>query len=147
MIRAALVAAVVLGGCTPLPPTAVAYVPTRANAVCAITEVVDGDTLRLSCTEGRGGTVRLVGFDTPETYRPGCAAEKARGEMAKRFLEAHLRQARVIRPDYQGKDKYKRLLVRLEVDGTDLAQTMTNARLAVPYAGGKRIDWCRKLAA
>jgi len=115
VIRAALVAAVVLGGCTPLPPTAVAYVPTRANAVCAITEVVDGDTLRLSCTEGRGGTVRLVGFDTPETYRPGCAAEKARGEMAKRFLEAHLRQARVIRPDYQGKDKYKRLLVRFEV--------------------------------
>jgi len=69
VIRAALVAAVVLGGCTPLPPTAVAYVPTRANAVCAITEVVDGDTLRLSCTEGRGGTVRLVGTDTATIIR------------------------------------------------------------------------------
>ena len=39
--------------------------------------VIDGDTVRLA-----GETIRLVGFDTPETYRAQCDGERERGNAA-----------------------------------------------------------------
>ena len=71
-----------------LPTGAIAYLPTPEHAICAVTDVVDGDTIKLACKEGRQGTVRLTGYDTPETFRPGCSAEKALGEKATRTLTA-----------------------------------------------------------
>ena len=40
-------------------------------------EVIDGDTIRLD-----GETFRLIGFDTPETYRARCPAERDLGNRA-----------------------------------------------------------------
>jgi hypothetical protein len=39
--------------------------------------VIDGDTIRVA-----GETFRLVGFDTPETYRARCPAERELGHRA-----------------------------------------------------------------
>ena len=41
---------------------------------CALNYVYDGDTVALDCPLGRK-TTRLVGFDTPETYRAQCNGE------------------------------------------------------------------------
>jgi endonuclease YncB( thermonuclease family) len=40
-------------------------------------DVIDGDTIRVA-----GETFRLVGFDTPETYRAKCASEREPGNRA-----------------------------------------------------------------
>ena len=45
--------------------------------------VVDGDTIRI---EGEARSVRLVGFNTPETRRAECPAERELGQQASRRL-------------------------------------------------------------
>jgi micrococcal nuclease len=40
-----------------------------------ITDVVDGDTIKVRASGGKRYTVRLIGIDTPETKRPGVKVE------------------------------------------------------------------------
>lgn len=64
-----------LGACgseDPADPVDRADLPTRFTA--RITDVVDGDTVRIEGPSGRE-TVRLIGIDTPETKRPGSPVE------------------------------------------------------------------------
>lgn len=119
--------------------------PLAAGLGCELLRVVDGDTVAIRCA-GPELNARLTGYDTPETFRSGCAGEKALGERATRHLETILQTAGTIVPQLQGADRYKRLLIRLIVDGTPLEDRMIAAGLAVSYTGGKRIDWCRKIA-
>jgi len=128
-----------------LPRSAVAYIPTRQQPLCAITRVVDGDTVHINCT-GASKPVRLTGYDTPETYQAKCAAEKALGEAATRHLANVLSNATVIAPRHEGVDKYGRDLASLIVDGKRLADLMIRKGYAVRYDGGRRIDWCNHLA-
>ena len=53
-------------------------------------QVIDGDTIRL---RGRDGDIRLLGFDTPETVRARCDAERERGYTAMRRLRAIVESA------------------------------------------------------
>ncbi|WP_412174861.1 thermonuclease family protein [Actibacterium sp. XHP0104] len=135
-----------IGACAPIRPPAVAYLPTREDPVCVITEVVDGDTVKLHCESPPPISARLTGFDTPETHRPRCRAEARLGHEATRYLETRLRGARTILPKLHGTDKYRRALVELTVDGAPLADIMIDAGLAVRYDGGKRINWCARLS-
>lgn len=127
-------------------PRGIAYIPNAEHAECAITRVVDGDTIAVHCGT-HAGNVRLVGFDTPETHRPGCPQERMLGERAKRTLENVLRTATNISVTSHGRDKYRRALAALRLDGRALAEIMISKHLAVAYDGGRRIDWCRKLIA
>ena len=58
---------------------------------CVVVKIVDGDTMDVEINLGFGITtkqrVRLLGVDTPETYRPSCDAERIHGERAKKFVE------------------------------------------------------------
>jgi endonuclease YncB( thermonuclease family) len=57
-----------------------AFVASIANASSldpSQVEVLDGDTIRIA-----GETFRLVGFDTPETYRARCPSERELGNRA-----------------------------------------------------------------
>nr|WP_252731416.1 thermonuclease family protein [Lentibacter algarum] len=107
--------------------------------------VYDGDTVELECG-GRDQTARLVGFDTPETKDPGCEAERALGEKAKKRLREIIANSDV---SYRrlGHDKYGRKLIRLTADGVDVGDTLIGEELAVAYTGGSRINWCVKLGA
>ena len=51
--------------------------PAMDLAIPSHQTVVDGDTVRLP-----GQAIRLIGFDTPETYETQCAAEQDLGEAA-----------------------------------------------------------------
>lgn len=118
-----------------------------AKSSCTVTNVVDGDTVKVTCPSGAAGTLRLMGFDTPETYRAGCPAELERGKEATRFLAKRIKAAKEITFDANGTDKYRRILAVMYLDGVDVADIMVEADMAVRYHGEKRIDWCARLGA
>ena len=124
----------------------VRYAERRAAAEgCAVSYVYDGDTVALDCG-GAEITARLQGMDAPETKAPGCAAELAHGTLATERLRDLLGRGEVT---YRrvGADKYDRVLIRLRVDGEDVAERLVREGLAVPYSGGTRINWCERLGA
>ncbi|MEP2457423.1 MAG: thermonuclease family protein [Shimia thalassica] len=99
---------------------------------------VDGDTVHLA-----GETIRLLGFDTPETYRAQCDAERARGDAATERLRELLARASSARLAYlPRRDRYGRDLARLMLDGEDVADIMVGEGLARRYSGGQRQSWC-----
>jgi len=57
-----------------------------------VTNVVDGDTFDAEVDLGfdvfKKTRFRLVGIDTPETWRPKSLAEKAHGKMATEFVKS-----------------------------------------------------------
>ena len=110
---------------------------------CTLNYVYDGDTVALDCADGRK-TARLVGFDTPETKDPACAAEAALGQEATLRLRALVKTGDVAL-DAQGYDKYGRVLAVMTVGGVDVADTLVSEGLAMRYRGGQRINWCDKL--
>ena len=99
-----------------------------ADPGCRVGYVYDGDTVEMLC-DGEKRMARLLGFDTPETKAPKCAAEAAWGHRATQWM-----RALVQRPDValypQGLDKYGRTLVRMTVGGKDVAQIMVAEGLA-----------------
>lgn len=149
IIRSATLLLAGLSACTGTAAIgpAVAYMPNRANAKCAIVKVVDGDTVHVQCVGSEKTSARLMGFDTPETYRPRCPAEAQLGAQATRYLEQVLRRAETIQPQTHGTDKYQRLLLELTVDGRPLPDIMVEAGYAYRYDGGKRRNWCDILGA
>ena len=114
---------------------------TPRAADCAVTRVVDGDTLHLTCA-GTRHKVRLLGFDTPEVSRPGCADEAAAGARATEVLAALVATGPVTDVRFDGQDRYGRDLGALAIGGRDVAAVMLASGLARPYQGGRREGWC-----
>ncbi len=101
--------------------------------------MIDGDTAAIG--ELR---YRLVGYDTPETYRPRCSYEKALGEAATKRARELVYNARMVEfIVLPGRDKYGRGLARILIQGKDLGDHLIEERLARPYNGGRRQSWCR----
>ncbi len=116
------------------------------EAGCRVGFVYDGDTVELLCGT-KTQTARLVGFDTPETKAPGCAAEAALGLRAKLRLGDLVARGRDgVQMDDRGWDRYGRRLIEMRIDGRDVGQVLIAEGLAVAYDGGTRVDWCARLA-
>lgn len=99
---------------------------------------VDGDTIDIG-----NQRFRLVGFDTPETYRARCSYEKALGDMATARLREMIRNAGIVDVVVlPGRDRYGRGLARLFVAGSDVRDLLISEGLARPYNGGRRSSWC-----
>jgi micrococcal nuclease len=112
---------------------------------CRVTYVVDGDTIHMACPGTGEVKARLLGFDTPEVYSPGCSQELAAGRQATETLRQLLRSGPITSARFAGHDRYGRELVQISVGGRDVAQMMIATGYAVPYSGGKSPDWCRML--
>lgn len=98
----------------------------------------DGDTLR--CGDER---IRIVGLDTPETYRAECEDERRLGYTAAGRLQFLLYTRRIEIERVPGRDKYGRTLARVLVSGQDVAQILVAEGLARPYDGKtRRQSWC-----
>ena len=103
--------------------------------------VIDGDTV----DAGLDNNVRLTlndssGFDTPETYRPGCAREAELGQAASERLRDILRKADNI--DLQLGSKscgYGRYCGVLQADGVNVGDQLIREGLA---KRSKNYDWC-----
>lgn len=109
---------------------------------CAVTLVVDGDTVKLFCPGEGFVTARLLGFDTPEVFSPLCLSELARGVAATAWLNAALFSAGHIAEEGVRSDRYGRRLASLRLDGRDVADRIVAAGLARRYDGGRREGWC-----
>lgn len=117
----------------------------RAQALpCTVSYVYDGDTVAMDCGQG-ARRARVMGLDAPETKRASCAAEAALGARATARLRA-LAGAGPARITHHGRDKYRRDLIRLYINGRNVADTLISEGLAVSYHGGQRINWCARLA-
>jgi micrococcal nuclease len=93
--------------------------------------IIDGDTFRLG-TE----IIRLLGADTPETYRPRCAAELRLGGAAKARLGTLLLGVApvVVR---SGVDRYGRTLAVVRTPtGEDVGEVLIREGLALPWRPG-----------
>lgn len=113
-----------------------------AEGDCRIVRVVDGDTVTLICPDEGMVSARLLGFDTPEKYAPACLSEFLAAERASWGLRALIRKADRIVLRREGTDRYGRLLVRMELDGVDVARAMVRAGHGRLYSGGPRGSWC-----
>ena len=94
-----------------------------ASAGCEVVRVVDGDTLHMRC----GWVVhkvRLLGFDTPEVFRPQCDAERVAGQRATARMQHLVAAGPVTAVRFQGRDRYGRDLARVEIAGQDVADAM-----------------------
>ncbi len=118
-----------------------------ADGSCRILSVIDGDTISLWCG-GRGvERARLVGFDTPELFSPGCGSEFVAAQRATWALRGMIFQSASIDIIIEGQDRYDRALVTLKLDGRSVASQMIAAGHARAYDGGRRQGWCRDAAA
>ncbi|MBY0351844.1 thermonuclease family protein [Tabrizicola sp.] len=109
---------------------------------CRIVRVIDGDTVSLLCPEDGIENARLLGFDTPEKYAPRCLGEFMAAERASWHLRALIQRADQLTLTRDGRDRYGRALVRLELDGVDVARTMVRDGYGRAYGGGLRGTWC-----
>lgn len=114
----------------------------EGGGTCRILRVVDGDTVTLMCPEEGMESARLTGFDTPEKYAPKCLSEFVAAERASWKLRTLIQKADRLKVTREGVDQYGRALVRLELDGQDVAGRMVRTGLARVNNGGPRGSWC-----
>lgn len=107
--------------------------------------VIDGDTMKVDIKGvppllGVGILVRTNGVDAPEIHAKRLC-EKKDAERAKKFTEDLIANATQIDLIDIKRDKYFRILAKVEVDGVSLGQKLISAKLAVPYAGETKQKW------
>lgn len=107
--------------------------------------VTDGDTIWYGEEK-----IRIIGYDTPETYQARCDAEREAGRKATGYLRWLASNNKLDIRREPKKDRYKRTLARIYIKGRNLADIMIAEGLAVKYECPnyrcpKRIDWCRRL--
>ncbi|QIE44011.1 thermonuclease family protein (plasmid) [Rhodobacteraceae bacterium SC52] len=121
--------------------------PSRSDQTVRSTSgfsITDGDTVQI---HGASKGTRLVGFNTPETYRPRCDRELALGQQATARLKSLVRNADQVDlqlvacacpPATQGTDacNFGRSCGVLRVDGRDVGDILIAEGLAVAFHCG-----------
>ena len=90
-------------------------------------KVDDGDTFKCN-----GEIIRILGIDTPEISHPkhGIAIDQEMGPEAAAFTKAAIGSAKRVVIIRSGKDRYKRTLANVLIDGELLAVKLIKAGLA-----------------
>lgn len=104
--------------------------------IVTVERVIDGDTFTARTESGDNlGRVRVLGIDTPELARDGqpvqCHAQDATTAAAQLLAGQTVQITHDPTQDRQ--DVYGRLLVYVDIDGADYAQTMLSAGHARLY--------------
>jgi micrococcal nuclease len=117
MRRLAVLAVLAVAGCADLEPAASEPIEGR------ITEVVDGDTIKVQAGGGSEYTVRLIGIDTPETRHPARPVECG-GKRATAALEGFTGRPVTLRtdPTQDTYDRFDRLLAYASSEGRSLQE-------------------------
>lgn len=138
---------IVAGGAYYASQAAVASAATATTEAPLTVYWSDGDSGRLS----DGTKFRLHGIDSPETgsmkQRGGakCESERVLGFEAKEAALELTRGKAVTISEIRGEDRYDRTVVRLEIDGKDVASLLVEGgtHKTWDYDGReKKPDWC-----
>lgn len=115
----------------------------QSNVMLNDFTITDGDTIRII---GEGKGTRLVGFNAPESIKPGCAEERVLGQRAKARLRQLVSKGRLslervrcsCMPGTEGTNRcnYGRSCGILRVDGRDVGDILISEGLAVPFVCG-----------
>lgn len=94
-----------------------------------ILEVVDGDTIKVRIDLGFGisykGSLRLLDFDSPETWRPKSELERECGKIVTKWLKKRVEGHNLVIKTYKReKGKYGRILARIFIDEIDIVNEM-----------------------
>lgn len=114
----------------------------EATGDCAITRVIDGDTVALRCKTVKATRGRLRGIDAPELFSASCVSEAIAAQQAKWVLQRLLWSGDETRIITHGADKYGRELITILIDGRSVADSMIASGHARAYSGGERGGWC-----
>ena len=112
-----------------------------------VDRVVDGDTFEIVVSEHPPSLqkikVRLLGIDTPESFRPRCSKEKIKALEVKSKLK-ELIEKQWVRLENVKFDKYgSRILAEVFLKDVSINKLLISNNLAKPYFGtGKKFDWC-----
>ena len=104
-----------------------------------VLRVYDGDTIRIRLEDGRRFKVRVLGIDTPESYRTRYGYREYLGKKVSRYVKRLLRRRRITlhiqlsrRGSFQ-KGRYRRLLAFVHIDGRDLGELLLRRGYAAVY--------------
>lgn len=99
-----------------------------------VTEVFDGDTIRVAMKDGSVETVRYIGIDTPETHHPHKGVEEL-GKAASRFNRGLVlnRQVR-LETDVEARDRFGRLLAYVWLEDNGKSSMVNETILRKGYA-------------
>jgi len=105
----------------------------------------DGDTITVNIKDvhpliGSNISVRINGIDTPE-MKSQCFNAKSKALEAKYIVENLCKTGKITLKNVN-RDKYFRILSDVYVDNKKIADILIEKRLAIPYNGGTKIDWC-----
>jgi endonuclease YncB( thermonuclease family) len=134
---------------SPAPKHELATVKLASPPADTLVYAVDGDTLHVLDGPMAGLSVRLTGFDAPETYQPKCPAEKVLGTRATARMQALLQDKDATLTIKPGNCAYGRACGVLTVGSNeDVAGIMIREGLAsrMLCPGGKceaKKDWCQ----
>lgn len=114
--------------------------PSKQTKTLSASEVIAFDSDTIDHGDDR---YRLIGFDTPETFRAQCEAERALGLKARDRLTEIIQTSGwaelEIKPEL---DDYGRFLAVARVSGKEVGSILISEGLARSYSGGKRGSWC-----
>ena len=118
------------------------------DVLAVVVRVIDGDSLVVDIPSfppviGSKITVRIAGCDTPE-LRDKRPEIKALAQSARAFTAGMAPPGSVVWLRDIRRDKYFRLLARVETECGDIAGGLLELGFAVPYGGGKKRAWKRE---
>ncbi|MBC8427527.1 MAG: thermonuclease family protein [Proteobacteria bacterium] len=115
---------------------------------------IDGDSIVFNIPGvhpilGEKISIRVKGVDTPE-IRSKCKEEKILAVKAKDYVHVAMERAIYITLDNIERGKYFRIIADVMITDRyntklNIAPLLIKSNYAVPYSGGKKIDWCKKL--
>ncbi len=114
-----------------------AFAIEKCGSAKRVTCVVDGDTIWY-----KGEKIRAIGYDTPEPMTNICGGEteKALANVASRRL-VELLNEKTFTIERDGKDKYRRTLAIIRLDGVDVSDILISDGLARSWPDGNEF-WC-----
>jgi micrococcal nuclease len=106
----------------PGPGASPSPAPSREQAT--VTEVVDGDTIRVRLASGQVETVRYIGVDTPETVQPNTPVQCFGPEATARNRQLVEGKTVELEKDVTERDRFGRLLRYVFVGGAHIGEVL-----------------------
>ena len=117
--------------------------------ISKVISIYDGDTLRVNIDSfpdivGKNIRIRIKGIDAPE-IKGKCQTEINLAIMARDYLRNAINQSSQIELRNIERGKYFRIVGELYIDGENISKDLVKKRLANPYQGGKKSNWCQEI--